>query len=121
MKINTKIKVGISDEKEMNQEFISVWKKAEKGKIKAPQERLYFLDANTLLRILSNQRLALLHVLRHYGTMSIRLLSKELRRNYKNVYGDVQLLLQAGLIQKRKAQEIFVPWDKIQTEINLAT
>ena len=117
--VRKKIKVGLATEAQVNQEFIEAWHRAERGEIVVPEEHLYFLEPQTLLHILSRHRLALLHALRAHGQSSIRALSTMLRRNYKNVYRDVQLLKKAGLIRQTTSKDIFVPWDKIRAEINL--
>ena len=72
-----------------------------------------------MLRVLSNQRLALLSTLLRSGPTSIRALSKTLQRNYKNVHCDVKLLREAGLIRLDDNDKILVPWQKIHTEIDL--
>ncbi len=114
------IKIGLSTEDRVNKEFIEAWHRAEKDKIKVPEERLYFLDPVTFFRVLSKRRIALLQVLHSHGSASIRQLSKILKRDYKNVYQDVQLLKQVGLICQDKTKKIYVPWDKINAEIPLA-
>ena len=116
---NKNIKMGIATEKHVNQEFIDAWHRAEKNEIKTPEERLYFLDPATFLGVLSKRRIALLQLLHTHGTSSIRELSKLLRRDYKNVYQDVQLLKKTGLIHQDKTKRIYVPWDKINAEIAL--
>ena len=120
MNTRKQITVHIASDKDMNQAFINAWHQAEKGKSQETEEHLYFDDAATLLRILSNRRLTLLSILLSLGTTTIRALSKELKRNYRNVYDDVQALNQAGLIGKTPEKKIFVPWQKIITEIDLA-
>ena len=119
-KSKTKIKVGVVNEAQANREFIDAWRRAENGKIKRPEERIYFLEAATLLKVLSNRRLGLLHLLYEHGALSIRRLSKLLHRDYHNVHDDVRLLKQTGLIQQTGKDTIGVPWDKIQAEIDLA-
>jgi len=59
-------------------------------------------------------------ILRIHGASSIRGLSRKLKRDYKNVYQEVQLLKQAGLIFQDKTKKNYVPWDKIKAEISLA-
>jgi hypothetical protein len=81
--------------------------------------QMNFEDAVTLLRVLSNQRLTLLSILFRSGPSSIRALSKTLHRNYKNVHSDVTLLRKAGLIRLDHQDRVFVPWQKIYTEIDL--
>src|SRR3989338_2881595 len=94
----SKITLGISTEQKINAEFVKAWKQAEKKRIKKPEERIYFLEASTLLAVLSDKRMGLLHFLYDRGKSSVRHLSKLLHRNYRNVYDDVQLLKQAGLV-----------------------
>ncbi len=120
MKKGAKIKIGIATEQTINKEFVDVWKRAERNEITKTEEKLYFLDAKTLLRVLSEKRLALLQTLRHSGKVSINALSKALCRNYRNVYDDVKILKDAGLIQQTDSKDIYVPWDRIQAEIDLA-
>ncbi len=111
--------IYIAPDQAMNRAFIDAWKKAEQNVSIEPIEQLYFEDAATLLRVLSNQRLALLSTLRKIGPSSIRYLSKIMKRNYKNVHSDVTLLRKAGLIQLNDQSLVFVPWQKIHTEIDL--
>ena len=114
------IKVGIATEEHVNKEFIDAWHRARKGEISVPEERCYFLESTTFFSVLSERRIALLQHLRAHGVSSIRNLSKMLKRDYKNVHQDVQLLKKAGLISMDDSQKIFVPWDTINAEISLA-
>ncbi len=115
------VDIHIGSDQDMNQAFIDAWKKAEdRMEIKAEQH-LYFEDAATLLRVLSNQRLVLLSTLLRSGPSSIRALSKILRRNYKNVHSDIKLLRGAGLINLAPNKKVFVSCRKIHTEIDLLT
>ncbi len=115
------IKVGIANEEQINREFIRAWHKAEKGEIEVAEERLYFLDPKTFFQVLSKRRIALLKALHAHGVSSIRELSRQLNRDYKNVYQDVKLLKKMGLIHQDENKRIYVPWDKINAEISLAT
>jgi len=110
----------IASDQEMNRAFVDAWKNAEQGQQPEGEEHLYFKDAATLLKILSNQRLLLLSILHKMGHTSIRALSKELGRDYKNVHSDVSALRQAGLIRTDAQDKVFVPWHRIHTEIDLA-
>jgi len=114
------IKIGISDERKVNLVFIETWHRAEKEDVDIPEERLYFMEPSNFFQVLSKRRIALLKVLHEHGVSSIRELSRLLKRDYKNVYNDVQLLRKAGLIHQDSAKRIYVPWDKIKAEIALA-
>ena len=119
--MNNKIRIGIASEEQVNQEFIEAWQRAERGELTATEERLYFLAPETFLQILSSNRLAILYALRAEGPVSIQTLSKVLERKYEHVYQDVQLLKKAGLIQETTGENMFVPWDKIQAELDLSS
>ena len=114
-----RIDIHIASDRDMNQAFINAWKKAEQGTQPEDEQHLYFENAATLLGVLSNQRLVLLSILRQSGPSSIRALSKELHRDYKNVHSDVKLLREAGLIRIDQQNKVFVPWQIIHTEIDL--
>jgi len=113
------IDIHIASDDDMNQAFIHAWKRGEQGGQLAEEQHLYFEDAASLLKVLSNQRLRLLSTLLRRGPLSIRALAGELQRNYKNVHSDVHLLLAAGLIRHDDTDKIFVPWQRIHTEIDL--
>lgn len=120
MKKTDNINIHIAPDQDMNQAFIDAWKRAEKGQQHVNEEHLYFDDAASLLKVISNQRLLLLSTLLKVGHVSIRALGKKLQRNYKNVHSDVKTLRQVGLIKTDEQDLIYVPWHKIYTEIDLA-
>ena len=113
-------KIGLATEEQVNKEFIQAWHRAEKENIELPEEHLYFIDPSTFFQVLSKRRIALLKALHSHGVSSIRKLSRLLKRDYKNVYQDVQLLKKAGLIHQNSMKRIYVPWNKLKTEIELA-
>jgi len=114
------IRIRVKSEAAINREFIEAWHRAQKGVLQEPEVRLYFLDVTTLQGVLSDRRVALLKLLRRIGPSSIRNLATQIQRDYRNVYDDLQLLLKAGLVQKDARNRVVVPWDKLQTEIDLA-
>lgn len=119
--MNKRIKIGIAGEKESAQEFVDVWKQAEQGnKFREPLERIYFLDLETMLRTLTTRRLELLHFLHRQGASSVRALSQQLKRDYKNVHADVKALKNAGLVEATADGRVYVPWDSISAEMDLA-
>jgi len=120
MNAKKRIDVHIASEQDMNQTFVDAWKRAEQGVQPQGEEHLYFEDAASLLKVLSNQRLLLLSALLQLGHSSIRALSNKLQRDYKNVHSDVKALRVAGLIRIDEQNKIYVPWHKIHTEIDLA-
>ena len=114
------VKVGLTTERKSAGEFVDAWKRAERGETpEQPVERLYFLDAATMFKVLSKQRLALLSELRRDKAARVVDLARRLGRNYKNVYDDVKLLKRAGLIEEDE-RGAFVKFDRIRADIDLA-
>ncbi len=116
-----KISIGIKGADESAQEFVKAWRRAETGQAaEEPVERLYFQDLGTLLQVLTPRRLELLRELHHAGPTSVRALARLLRRDYKNVHQDVEVLERAGLITRNPDRRLIAPWEKVIAEINLA-
>ena len=114
-------RIEIREEEESVQEFVKAWRRAEAGEpSEEPAERLYFQDLGALLKVLTPRRLELLKVLHLAGPESVRALAKRLKRDYKNVYQDVQMLERVGLIVRTADKRLSAPWEKVVAEIKLA-
>ena len=114
-----KIKIGIGALDQSAKRFIETWRKVERGESAESQESLTFDDLETLLRVLTPTRWTLLRFLRREGPMSVRALSKSLKRDYKNVHTDVNELERVGLVARIKDGKIMVPWDTVLAEVRL--
>ena len=66
-------------------------------------EIISFPDFETLGRIITGARLELLHVVRLEKPKSIQELARMLKRDFKNVYQDLMLLVEFGLLDLNKA------------------
>jgi predicted transcriptional regulator len=113
-----KLIVGVRNLKEMGQDFISVWKRAEKGLPIDSTPHLYFESIMDLWKKLTPRRMEMVYFLHQHGSMSIRRLAKLLNRDYKDVHSDVNALLPVDLVKKEDDGLISAPWDSI--EINLS-
>ena len=113
--------VGIKGVRESAQEFVEAWRRAEQGRsVEQPMERLYFEDLATMLRVLTPRRLEVLKVVHEVGPVSVRGLAGRMKRDYKNVHHDLQVLERAGLVTRSPDGKLTVPWNKIIAEIALA-
>ena len=65
-------------------------------------EIISFPNFETLGKVVTGARLELLHVIRAAKPKSIQELARILERDFKNVYQDVTLLAEFGLIELRK-------------------
>lgn len=117
-----KLLIGVRSLKQFKKEAISALKRAESRlPSQEPINRLYFADSQSLFSALSPRRMELLKLLRKEGPLSIRKATSILKRDYKNVYDDVQKLSRIGLVRlKKKDNKFYVPWDDINIELSLA-
>ena len=112
---NVKITVGGAIEKEASRRFIDAWHRAERGE-KLRERHLAFESWDTLARVLTRGRMALLRYVRRHKVTSVRALAKGLERDYSNVHADVQVLAHAGLLDVAEGR-IRADYDAIETKI----
>lgn len=117
-----KITIRTGSLEEAAKEFIDIWHRVEQGDApKTPIEKISFRDQRLLFKTLTPKRFEILEYAHKQDGISIRLLAKELGRDYSNVHQDVKTLYQLGLICKNeKNDKYYVPWDVIVTEIPLS-
>lgn len=113
------INVHIGSLTDMGERFKVAWKDAEAGR-KVSRDHVTFLSLETFMAAMSPRRLDLMRHLRREGAMSVRKLARGLARDYKSVHREVALLIGAGLIERRAADEVAVAWDRAVTELDLA-
>ena len=113
------IHIGIEDTDRGFERFVETWERAEHGQIKETEIHLNFEDLSMLLSILTPHRLEVLRTLRKQGLSSVNALSKNLRRDYKNVHADVRALENAGLLVRTEEGALQVPWDVIDAHLRL--
>ena len=115
------VRVGVKTPEAALAEAAQVWKRAEKGHApRKPVEGVYFADFVTMARILTPRRIELLLALQARGKTTVRALAQRLKRDYKNVHGDVQRLKHAGLTETENGY-VHVPWKTIRFEATLTT
>lgn len=100
------------------------FRQLEKGKLKKSINSLS-LSEEEYRNLFSKKRLDIIKALKHKKFISIYELAKELERSYKNVYDDVNLLLELGIIEKTEDKKThkdnyYVNFDKISVEIPVA-
>jgi predicted transcriptional regulator len=79
-----------------------------------------FESPAALFRIFSPVRWTLIERLQKLGPVSIRTLARSLERDVKSVHRDVKILVQEELIDRNEAGRIFVPFDRIHAEFEMA-
>ena len=98
MKTKKVLLVVESTQTAMNRAFSAI-KKPSVVKKYSGMEVISFPDFETLGRVITGARLELLIAIRESKPSSIQELARIVKRNFKNVYNDVKLLADFGLIQ----------------------
>ncbi|MDO8624930.1 MAG: hypothetical protein Q7R47_02520 [Candidatus Diapherotrites archaeon] len=94
---NVRIRVG-SLEQSMNEFAQVMWKIKTGQPVKPAQRTLTFLDLETLRTVLSDERVRLLQALKTKRPKSLYELAGMLGRKYPNVFADIKLLRDLGLV-----------------------
>lgn len=85
----------------------------------ASEPRISFESPELLFKTLTQKRWELLRALTGAGPVSIREAARRVGRDVKAVHGDVQVLLNAGIIDKTKASLIEFPYDAVHVDFVL--
>ncbi|MEO6029726.1 MAG: hypothetical protein ABIR79_22900 [Candidatus Binatia bacterium] len=107
------VTIEIAGLSQTGKRFSKVWKTG-----RAVGEVISFESPEVLFRRITPKRWTLLNVLQAAGPQSIRELARQLRRDVKNVHGDVQALIDIGLIDRRGGV-VQVPFDEIRAAFTL--
>jgi predicted transcriptional regulator len=119
------IKIAIKTREELFHEVEKVWSGVEKGEKAKKHEGLYFENLEAMRKVLTEERLRILKVVKQRQPSSIYALAKVLGRDTKNTFNDVQFLSEAGLIELKKSKDgrekttPIVRYDKILLEISV--
>lgn len=84
-----------------------------------PDYILSFESARTLFFEVSPARLDLLESLRQVGPCSIRTLATATGRNYSNVHGDIDKLIELNLVERLPDGTVHVPFDAVEIHMAL--
>ena len=115
----TEVKLHVQDLGSFFAEAKRMGRQIDQGHGAAESAEIAFETMETLLKVLTPNRWALLRTLRQRGPSSIRALSKVLGRDYRGVHADVMALIDAGLIEKDADGLVRVPWDRITAEMSI--
>ncbi|GIL06350.1 MAG: transcriptional regulator [Betaproteobacteria bacterium] len=96
-------------------DFVRTWKS---GKAQRTA-RIAFATPELLWKVLTAKRWELLKALCGVGPVSIREAARRVGRDVKAVHGDVQALLEAGLLVRAQGGGVEFPFDAVKVEFLL--
>ncbi|HEY6434241.1 MAG TPA: transcriptional regulator [Acetobacteraceae bacterium] len=79
-------------------------------------EHISFASVELLWKTLTPRRWALVRAMAGRGPMSIRAAGRLVSHDFKTIHGDVQALLEAGVLGKDDAGRIVFPYDTIHVD-----
>ena len=94
-------------------------KAAKHGKRIPPYFGIGFDDVGTLFSVFTPKRWELIGALREGGAMTVAALARQLNRDYKNVYGDCERLIEWMAIEKDENGQVFAPYNEIVVDMKL--
>ena len=115
MKIK-KVVIEIKPLRESLKDFAETFGKLKRNEKVTYKSGIGFSDINSFRKFFSKRRMELLSVIKHKKPESIYQLAKIVGREYKNVYDDVRLLEELGLITKENSQ-VNVGFTKLSVEV----
>ncbi len=72
-----------------------------------------------MLSVFTPKRWELIAFLGEHGPLSIAALARGVRRNYKNVHGDIAALMEWRVVERSDDGRVFIPWDEIDLRLPL--
>lgn len=91
----------------------------ERGEVATPYFGVGFADVGQLFSVFTPKRWDLLAALRAGGPMTIAELARRTKRDYKNVHGDVEKLLEWQALEKDDQGRIVAPYSEIVVDVRL--
>jgi predicted transcriptional regulator len=91
----------------------------EQGKPVTPYFGIGFADVGQFFAVFTPKRWDLLAALRETGPTTIAGLARHVRRDYKNVHGDVEKLIEWQAIERDEQSRIVAPYDEIVVDVHL--
>jgi len=75
-----------------------------------------FASPELMWKTLTAKRWALIKSMAGAGPMSIREAARRVQRDVKSIHGDVQVLLEAGVLDRTEDGRIVLPYDEIHVD-----
>jgi predicted transcriptional regulator len=110
MKILT---LDVSDCKAVSRRALEAFKGRAQG------ARISFATPELLFRVLTTKRWEIVRAMTGAGPLSIRETARRVKRDVKAVHGDVQALLNAGILRKTDDGLVVFPFDAIRVDVML--
>jgi predicted transcriptional regulator len=109
----TTVTVGISSLEDTKARMRQAFKGKEQGAF------ISFATAELLWKVITPKRWEVLRAMTGAGPVAIREVARRVRRDVKSVYGDIQALLKAGVLDRADDGRIVFPYDEVHVDFVL--
>jgi predicted transcriptional regulator len=110
----TTVTIGVSSVDETKARILRAFQGEEQGAF------ISFASAELLWKVITPKRWEVLRALTSAGPISIREVARRVARDVKSVHGDIQALLNAGVIDRTEDGRIRFPYDEIHVDFILS-
>lgn len=100
------LNIRIMSREQADASFLSAVNASRAGKRVPATTGTYFTSLDAVRAVLTDKRMALLHLIRERHPRSVRQLAKFAGRDFKNVHSDVVLLKRCGLLGKGETEQV---------------
>jgi predicted transcriptional regulator len=109
----TTVTIGVSSVDETKTRMLRAFQGEEQGAF------ISFASPELLWKVITPKRWEILRALTGTGPVSIREVARRVARDVKSVHGDIQALLNAGVIDRAEDGRILFPYDEIHVDFVL--
>jgi predicted transcriptional regulator len=110
----TTVTLGISSTQETKTRLLRAFQGKQQGAF------ISFATAELLWKVITPKRWEVLRAMTGAGPVAIREVARRVERDVKSVYGDIQALLRAGVLDRAADGRIVFPYDEIHVDFVLS-
>ena len=107
------VTLEVASREKLDRRFLRAFKGEAQGSF------ISFETPELLFKVISGKRWELLKIMTGAGPMTIREAARRMERDVKAVHGDVQALLQVGILDKTDKGQIVFPFDAVHVDFLL--
>ncbi len=111
--------IKVEEPRKVVRKLLKTLKKADLGKPLEEEQQLIFPSVERLFKILTPARWEIVKALQTKEFKSIRELAQFLGRDYSNVWNDIQILKDLGIVKMEKTERgyrVYIPYERIIVE-----
>ncbi|WP_275096070.1 winged helix-turn-helix transcriptional regulator [Sedimenticola hydrogenitrophicus] len=109
------VTLGISSIEETKRQMAAAFRGERQG------EFISFDSVELLWKVLTVKRWEIIRAMTGQGGMTIREIARRVGRDVKAVHGDVQALLNAGVLDRTDTGQVIFPYDAVHVDFTVTT